>query len=782
MDDLLIKWCRDSLAVMRQRLCGMPGEIPPAKTDYQAECAIGLAAFAKLLQSRWPHDRSSVSDCLLTDGCDPTTMEFSFLVNTCPVERQCRPEVLGSIHEYLVSLRGLPLKGPRRSSLARHRNGVFYTPRYVVNEIVRRTIDLQLNQPETPKSAGLQILDPASGCGAFLIVALETLIQKRVERLVSIPRAIESGDVIETESGWRLSYAQCQQILFDQLFGVDLDQAAIEVTQRTLWVIALDSCATVTLPVRQKFPATELGRNFKCGNALTGEPFCSVDSGAERASTAVSGSSRLDWSHEFPQVAKSGGFDIVIGNPPYRRERAFKRELDEIGVTPLGQRFRAARMDLWHYFFYRGIQLLKPDGRLSFITTSYWIQGTVANPLIQVLRDEVQLEELFLLRNQPVFPHVSGQHVIFRIKKTTSHDGVTTIKTVPRALVASSELFFTHPECVQTIVKTRSQLFRSGRFDIMPVADRLLEKLECQSRLSNLGMVRQGIAENPATINRRTIERFPEAASSEGWRLGEGVFSLKPNEAEKLAAGDGEQNLLRPYHDLCDLDRYWVARQPSRKLIYSTRLTCPEIHDYPILQQHLSRFRPVLDSRRETLRGHNGWWQLHWPRDERIWSVDKLVILQMAVRPSVVPVFGASYFSFSVNVFIRSSTAQEDLRYLSALLNSRVLWCWFDHRAKRRGVGLELNGHVLNDAPIRRIDFDDLDEVRQHDQLVALVDRRLNCSRVLREHLPASESQESVEREIFQLESQMDSLVATLYGLDEGEFQLVNELTAHDRF
>ncbi len=782
MDDLLRKWCRESLAVMRERLCGKSEEIPSAKTDYQAECAIGIAAFAKLLQLRWPHLRSAVSDCLLLSCCDPTTIDFSSLENTCPIERQCRPEVLGAIHEYLVSLRGLPLNGPRRSSHARHRHGIFYTPRYVVHEIVRRTIDLQLNEPETANSAGLQILDPAAGCGAFLIVALETLIQKRLERLVLIPRAIESGDVIETESGWRLSYAQCQQILFNQLFGVDLDQAAVEVTQRTLWLIALDSCAEVTLPLRQKFPATELGRNFKCGNALTGEPFRSVDWDAEMANESVSSPSHLDWSSEFPQVADGGGFDIVIGNPPYRRERAFKRELDEIGVTPLGQRFRSARMDLWHYFFYRGIQLLKPGGRLSFITTSYWIQGTGANPLIQVLQEEVQLEELFLLRNQPVFPHVSGQHVIFRIKKTTCHDGMTTIKTVPRELVASPELFFTHPDRVQTIVKTRSQLFRAGRFDVMPVADHLLEKLECQSRLSNLGIVRQGIAENPATINRRTIERFPQAASSAGWRLGEGVFSLTSIEAEKLAEGDGEQNLLRPYHDLCDLDRYWVARQPSRKLIYSTRLTCPDIHDYPILHRHLSRFRPVLDSRRETLRGHNGWWQLHWPRDEGIWRVDKLVIPQMAVRPSVVPVFGASYFSFSANVFVRNSTAKEDLRYLSALLNSRVLWCWFDHRAKRRGVGLELNGHVLNDAPIRRIDFDDLDEVRQHDQLVALVDHRLNCSHVLREQLTASESRESVEREIFQLESQMDSLVAALYGLDEGEFQRVNELTAHDPF
>src|SRR6185503_6653749 len=86
----------------------------------------------------------------------------------------------------------------------------------------------------------------------------------------------------------------------------------------------------------------------------------------------------INWPTAFPNVAAAGGFDLVIGNPPYLRERDSKREFDRIAHSPLGKRWRTARMDLWHYFLHRGLDLLKPGGRLSFIVNSYWTSSTAA--------------------------------------------------------------------------------------------------------------------------------------------------------------------------------------------------------------------------------------------------------------------------------------------------------------------------------------------------------------------------------------------------------------------
>ena len=97
--------------------------------------------------------------------------------------------------------------------------------------------------------------------------------------------------------------------------------------------------------------------------------------------------------------------------------------------------------------------------------------------------------------------------------------------------------------------------------------------------------------------------------------------------------------------------------------------------------------------------------------------------------PAFVPAQDPTYVSFSANVFLPNPEVREHLNYFAALLNSRLLWKWFRHHAKRRGVGLEINGHVLARAPIRRIDFDSLQDTDAHDHLVSLVNQMLELSR-----------------------------------------------------
>src|SRR5205823_1721803 len=130
-----------------------------------------------------------------------------------------------------------------------------------------------------------------------------------------------------------------------------------------------------------------------------------------------------------------------------------------------------------------------------------------------------------------------------------------------------------------------------------------LRLIESHPELRTLGIVRQGIAENPASINRKVNSRFGDR-----WTIGEGVFTLTKDELARLRLGANERSLLRPYHDLRDLGRYYLATDPSLTLIYSTKRTCADISRYPKLCAHLERFRPIMEGRRETLKGSNDWW------------------------------------------------------------------------------------------------------------------------------------------------------------------------------
>jgi hypothetical protein len=503
-----------------------------------------------------------------------------------------------------------------------------------------------------------------------------------------------------------------------------------------------------------------------------------------RAQSVAEGRRLFHWQLEFPGVfsapgesaprtvdeREAPGFDAIVGNPPYRRELDSKRLMDEIAVTDLGKKYRAPRMDLWYYFVHRALALLEPNGFLSLITNAYWTAGVGARKLICALRDSAHVEEMFLFKKLKVFENVSGQHMITLVTRGPSAKA-TRVKVVQPEYERTAEPFVMGEAPVEVYAKTPGEMFRNGKVDLEPPPGELLSKLSSFTALSELGKVRQGIAENPAAINRKTNEKYGGR-----WDVGQGVFVLRPDELRALNLPQAEKKLLRPYHDLCDVGRYFIALHPSRVLIYSTRNSCPNVDAYAKIRDHLSKFRVIMESRRETRTGSNSWWHLHWPREENLWLSPKVVSVQMAARPAFVPSHRPVYVPFSMNVFVPFATTSEHLNYIAALLNSRLIWKWYQHHAKRRGVGLEINGNVLTRTPIRLIDFSDPADQARHDRVVRLVEGMLS----LHSQLRAAEDQHEKSvllRQISATDTEIDQLAYELYGLTDEEIKIVEEAT-----
>jgi adenine-specific DNA-methyltransferase len=617
-------------------------------------------------------------------------------------------DMLEAIHQHLLSRR-LRRSGGRlsieTSRRRRRAEGIYYTPGYVAAYLADRCL------PRGAEGPLPRVLDPACGCGRFLLSAAQRLL-----RQPEAPSALEIAGA---------------------LYGSDLDAEAVAVARRILWLELLPRLPAKSDP-RQL--AEVLEKNILSGNTLTGE----VWPGGTRP------------------------FDVVLGNPPYRRELGAKPLLDAIADSDLGRRHRAPRMDLWYYFLHRGLELLAPGGRLGFIVGAYWSAGTGADRLIAVLRETVHVEEIFQLDRLQVFPGISGRHMMLVVSKTPP-GGPTTIRLPVSGAAADARPFVEGRSPVHTFQKTHGQLFRDRLLDLEPPADRLLDRLARHPALAELGEIRQGIAENPASVTRAADRKHPGR-----WRVGEGVFTLAPEELAALDLPAAEAGLVRPYHDLCDLGRYDRAARPSLRLIYSTCDTWPRLGDFPVLARHLERFRPLLEARRETRLGVRPWWQLHWPRQARLWESPKLIALQMSRRPALVPASEPAYVSFSVNVFVPRADVAEPLNYFAAILNSRLLWKWFRHHAKRRGAGLEINGHVLARAPIRRIDFGSPQQAAACDSLSALAGRMLALARLARER-PDSAALRAIRAEQAAADAEIDRLVYGLYGLAPEEIAMVEQ-------
>ena len=632
------------------------------------------------------------------------------------------PQILGQTHERLLDLR---LTGNNR--LAKRAAGVYYTPDYVCQYIVEQTL-AELTD------GSWSLLDPACGAGSFLLAACRRL---RLGEPISAPAAtLEARPArppgqTENRRAERLGPVE----LAGRLFGVDLDAEAVLAARRSLWleIVAAEPTADVDHQMARAV-AERLGSTVEWGNVLL-DPI---------------------WQE------RAGRFDWVVGNPPYRRELNAKSMLDSLAASPLGRRYRAPRMDLWYYFLHRGLELLKPGGRLSYIVGAYWTSGSGARHVIRALRESAEVEEIFSLGRLQVFPRVAGRHLILRIRKGAG-TGPTTIKVVPSEARADAEPYVRGALPVATFIKTPQQLFLADRIDIEPPCEGLLARLSDFPTLGSLGRIRQGIAENPASVTSAVNRRHGGR-----WTTGEGVFALTPQELQHLQLPESEAGLVRPYHDLIDLGRYYLAEEPSRRLIYSTARTCPDIAGYPVLRAHLERFRPIMERRRETLAGVRAWWQLHWPREESLWQASKLIAVQMAARPAIVPAGEPVYVPFSVNVFVPHADAGEHLHYLAALLNSRLLWQWYRHHAKRRGLGLEINGHVLARSPVRRIDPGSREDLARHDRLVDLVERMLAGTRQLRAQ-PSPPQQSALREQLAKIDRQIDQVVYELYGLRDEE-------------
>ncbi len=763
-----------------------------------------------------------IDDKVLRQIIKSTYYPCPYMFNEIPVE------ILGQVYEqFLGSVIRLTPGGQAKveeKPEVRKAGGVYYTPRYIVDYIVQNTIGPLLNTPSllpsvplvgeggrgvkhsttnaamgstgvnvvtpsllpsvplagegstgvTPTQAlTLRIVDPACGSGSFLLGAYQYLLDWHLNYyLTHDPAAHTRGKnppLVAAEGGeYRLTTETKKQILTSSIFGVDIDAQAVEVTKLSLLLKLLEGeTGQLALGFERVLP--DLGNNIRCGNSLIGWDYFEGQMFPDEEE--IHRVNPFDWQRAFPHVfsqGESGGFDAVIGNPPYRRELDYKELMDVISKSTIGKKFRSARMDLWYYFAHRGIELMSPDGLLSFIVNAYWISGTGSEKLITDIKDNAHLEEIFYLDKLKVFRSVSGQHMILRISKDNTKSS-STIMLVEIKDEKSAQPFVTGTSKVKTFRKLKSELYYEGKIDIMPPDGGLLSKIEQKSiHLKELGLIRQGISENPSIVNNKVGDKYGLQT-----KVGKGVFVLSTEEVESLMLSEEERTLLRTYHRLEDMDRYFLSDTPDYSIIYSTKVTCPNINKFPKIKEHLKQYKIVMDNRRETKKGSNKWWHLHWPREESIWRAAKVLSIQMGERPSFVPSLSPTYVPFSVNVFVPYNAKKDSIYYTVGILNSRLLWKWFSHNAKRRGVGLEINGNVLSRAPIYKVDFSDEHEVILHNQIVNLVKHMLEIKR----RTPRTPfEKELFQREILACDESIDKLVYELYDLSEKEVLAIKEI------
>jgi adenine-specific DNA-methyltransferase len=273
--------------------------------------------------------------------------------------------------------------------------------------------------------ARLKILDPACGSGSFLLAAYQALIDWHINyygdrrRLTSRDR---NAAYIDEEGRVRLTAHLKRSILVKNLFGVDIDPQAVEVTCFSLSLKALEDTRRNELAEeRSLFRETilpDLGSNIKCGNSLVDHDLREGEQADFLLDGVLLGRLKpFDWRDVFSDVVDAGGFDAVIGNPPYRKERESKELIADLRLSRFGDRYYEGKMDFWYYFLHRAIDLVRDHGYISFIVPSYWLKSTGASKLVQHVRKDCRFVDVVDFGKNKVFKNVGGQHMVFVLAK-----------------------------------------------------------------------------------------------------------------------------------------------------------------------------------------------------------------------------------------------------------------------------------------------------------------------------------------------------------------------------
>lgn len=343
-------------------------------------------------------------------------------------------EILGQVYEQFLG-KVIRLTPGHRAKVeekpeVKKAGGVYYTPTYIVDYIVQQTVG-QLVEGKTPRqiagvgrvgNSPLRILDPACGSGSFLLGAYQYLLDYH-------RRWYEAHDPAKHVRGkrpavyqgrrgeWRLTTTEKKRILLNNIYGVDIDRQAVEVTKLSLLLKVLEGENQETLGQQlalwRERALPDLGNNIKCGNSLIGPDYFEAQLLPLENEDEMRRVNPFEWEAGFPEVMAAGGFDAVIGNPPYVRQemlgdlkKYFQQNYEVYHGTA----------DLYAYFIERGVSLLKPGGIFCYIVANKWMRVNYGKPLRHWMKQQ-RIEEIVNFGALPVFRGATTYTCILRIRK-----------------------------------------------------------------------------------------------------------------------------------------------------------------------------------------------------------------------------------------------------------------------------------------------------------------------------------------------------------------------------
>jgi hypothetical protein len=704
-------------------------------------------------------DPDSLTPTLRIDDAILTAILQNLYYPDSPYEFSVFPaDILGQVYEQFLG-KVIRLTDTREAVVeekpeVKKAGGVYYTPTYIVDYIVKQTIGKLVAGKTVDEVSRLTILDPACGSGSFLLGAYQFLLSWHLEQYLSSPAKWAKGKkprLYQAQGGlWKLTTTERKRILLNHLYGVDIDLQAVEVTKLSLLLKVLEDEQSVIsqLSLFREQVLPNLENNIKCGNSLIGSDFYAGQQRGLLDEETLYRMNAFDWEKGFAGVMKEGGFEAVIGNPPYVRQELLS---DSKSYFEDHYQVYHGMADLYVYFIEKGFSLLRENGLFGIIVSNNWLRANYGKPLRHWLTQQ-HLVEITDFGDLPVFQPATTYPCILMIQKSTPAPTVAVTQVKTLAFEELSEYVKPHRYEIAT-----QSLKEEGWSLANHPAQALLEKLR------RVGVPLGEYVKDQ--IYRGVLTGLNEA------------FVIDAKTREKLIAKDAQSvELIKPFLLGRDIKRY----QPlagHHFLIFTRRGI--EMDKYPAIKQYLRRFKKQLTPKPRNWQGET--WPGRKPGSYQWYEIqDAVDYYQEFEKPKIIwgnlckqPPFTFDDSGYYVNAPAVIMPVKE--LALLGLLNSKLLW-WFlrNLAAERQGGFIEAKPFYVEKIPIP-IHFNSPSNKTTHDHLVHLVTQMLDLhKRSAIAMVP--HGQTVLKRQIEAVDEEIDKVVYGIYDLTEEEMEIIEKL------
>ena len=669
----------------------------------------------------------------------------------CPFEFSVLPvEILGSAYEQFLG-KVIRLTAGHNAKVeekpeVRKAGGVYYTPQYIVEYIVKNTVG-KLVEGKTPDEVEkIKIVDPACGSGSFLLGAYQFLLDWHILYYSGASKKAKAG-CITPEGG--LTTALKKKILLNNIYGVDLDAQAVEVTKLSLLLKCMEGETQASiqnqLSMFHERVLPTLEANIKCGNSLVGTDF---DNSLFKLDDEAESKIRpFDWKVAFPEVFKQNGFDAVIGNPPYVRQELLGNSKEYFQKV---YKVYNGTADLYSYFIERGMTLLNPGGIFGIIVANKWMRANYGEPLRKWLIEK-DIIEIVDFGDLPVFENATTYPCILIADKNCKHKtpnlNVTAVKTLDFNDLGD------YVKANRLLIKQDS-LNDSG-WNLVPQTEQNLLK-----KLQKVGI---------------PLGEYVKKKIYYGIKTGlNEAFVIDSATKDKLIKEDKKSSeVIKPFLFGRDIKRY-ESPKSSKYIIYLQKGFTKNItanfkeafngikHRYPAIMKYLIQFEQGAKARYDQ---GDYWWEIRSCDYYTEFEQPKIAYAEIGTQGQFIIDRNKAFFDTTAYILASDSS------FLLGLLNSRLTTFFFKSISSTiRGGFLRWKFQYVQNIPVIQYKKDE----KSHLEICSHVDSLIDLKNKLTSaKLPAE--QEQLKNRIISTDRKIDKLVYELYGLTEDEIKIVEE-------